>query len=723
MTVLATGLRRYCSWLLPTLLLLSACGQQAQSPAAGGPPQVPVDAGLPLAPAGRVIPPLRFLDARDSESRAVTDLDGLRRQGVLRMVFWGSPGQWVPPPQHPLQGLMTQAEYLAEYLGLELQPLAIEKPGQLLPLLRQGRAEMVGELLPPVPVPGTACSAAVAHVRLLLVGRRSEPQPPLSLRQAVERGIWVADEPGWEQLRRRAGELLATGPETIHLARQSDSLRLLARVAGGRVALALVRSDRLQAYQANRQDVQVLFEVDRRRPLCWMVAERVGGLLEAVNAFLYERALTTHRRRHHGGDLDRIREYGALRVAMLNNSVAYFIYRGQEVGFQYELAELLSRRLGLRLEVVVPKRPGDATRMVIAGQADVAFTAPGSLDPGREQLEITRPLHWSDQVLVQPAGEPAVNSLAGLTGRTIYLRRSSQYYPTALALAAVVPWLRIAEVAEDLETEDIIDLVGNGKLPLTIANSVLLGAELTHRSDIQGTLVVSRHHPLVLAVRRGSSKLLKRLERFIKRDCRGKWFAELVKKYFSGRPRMQEVRAESLSATGSISPYDDLAREMGARFAIDWRLILAQMYKESRFNPRAVSWSGARGLMQVMPQTGVELGVSDLFDPRQNLRAGVTYLVRLINSFEPGLSRRQRIRFALAAYNAGIGHVRDARRLAWRLGYDPNRWFGHVERAMRLLEQPAYYRHARYGYCRGSETVQYVSEIQSKYEGYSRLVK
>jgi len=717
MKVMPPGLRA-CTWLL---FFLSACGQPPPPPAPPATAPAVVDAGLPLPPAGRVAPPLRFLDARDSPPLPAADLHKLRQRGVLRMVFLGSPGQRVLPEGHPLAGLMEQAEYLAEYLGLELQPLAVEQPGKLLPLLQQGRAEMVGELLAPVQVPGLDCSTAVDHVRLLLVGRRSDPQAPASLRQALEQGIWVADEPGATELRRRAGKLLDTKPEAIRVARDTDAWRLLERVAGGRVKLALVSSDRLQAYQAYHREVQVLFEVDRQRPRCWVVTGRIRGLLEAVNAFLYERALTTHRRRRHGGDLDRIRKYGALRVAMLNNPVAYFIYRGQEVGFQYELADLLSRRLDLRLEVVVPERPKDATRMVIEGLADAAFTSPDAQDPGRDQLDFTRPLHWSDQVLVQPSAEPAITSLAGLAGRTVHVRRSSQYYPTALALTVVVPWLRIGEVAEDLETEDIIDLVGRGKLPLTIANSVLLGAELGHRGDIQGTLVVSRHRPLVLAVRAGSTRLLKRLERFIERDCRGDWFDELEGKYFSGRARMHEVRAESLQASGSISPYDDLAREMGARFGIDWRLILAQMYKESRFDPRAVSWSGARGLMQVMPQTGAELGVRDLFDARQNLRAGVAYLVRLMNSFEPSLPRRQRIRFALAAYNAGIGHVRDARRLAWRLGYDPNRWFGHVERAMRLLEQPAYYRHLRYGYCRGSETVQYVSEIQTKYEAYSRL--
>ena len=204
MKVMPPGLRA-CTWLL---FFLSACGQPPPPPAPPATAPAVVDAGLPLPPAGRVAPPLRFLDARDSPPLPAADLHKLRQRGVLRMVFLGSPGQRVLPEGHPLAGLMEQAEYLAEYLGLELQPLAVEQPGKLLPLLQQGRAEMVGELLAPVQVPGLDCSTAVDHVRLLLVGRRSDPQAPASLRQALEQGIWVADEPGATELRRRAGKLL-----------------------------------------------------------------------------------------------------------------------------------------------------------------------------------------------------------------------------------------------------------------------------------------------------------------------------------------------------------------------------------------------------------------------------------------------------------------------------------------------------------------------------------
>jgi membrane-bound lytic murein transglycosylase F len=208
----------------------------------------------------------------------------------------------------------------------------------------------------------------------------------------------------------------------------------------------------------------------------------------------------------------------------------------------------------------------------------------------------------------------------------------------------------------------------------------------------------------------------------LRREVAGPAFRELWKKYFENDKRMAELRAEESTGSGRISPFDDLVRRVARRHGLDWRLVLAQMYQESRFDPKARSWAGAVGLLQVMPRTGRELGFRNLEDPESNIRAGVKYLAQLISRTDRGLPMRQRIRFALAGYNAGMGHVQDARRLARRRGLDPDRWFGNVEEAMLLLEKPDYYSRAQHGYCRGREPKAYVSRIQSKYDGYVSLM-
>jgi membrane-bound lytic murein transglycosylase F len=175
--------------------------------------------------------------------------------------------------------------------------------------------------------------------------------------------------------------------------------------------------------------------------------------------------------------------------------------------------------------------------------------------------------------------------------------------------------------------------------------------------------------------------------------------------------------------TGRISPYDDLAMEYAGQYGFDWRLIVSQMYQESRFDPEARSFADAGGLLQVLPSTAVELGFdgADITDPEIGLHAGVRYLDWTRDRFDGLVPPTQQTWFALAAYNVGQGHVRDARQLARDQGLDPNRWFDNVEQAMLLKEQPEFYRQTRFGYARGREPVNYVLAVRRRYEAYLTL--
>jgi membrane-bound lytic murein transglycosylase F len=181
------------------------------------------------------------------------------------------------------------------------------------------------------------------------------------------------------------------------------------------------------------------------------------------------------------------------------------------------------------------------------------------------------------------------------------------------------------------------------------------------------------------------------------------------------------ARSESNGAH-AVSPFDAIFQKFAPRYGFDWRLTAAQAFQESHFDPRVRSREGAVGLLQILPRTAKSLGFNKLTDPEECTHAGIAYLAQLMDQLEPDLAVQQRVRFALAAYNVGLGHLTDARRLAREQGLDPNRWFGSVEKAMLQLQKPAYYSRARYGYARGSEPVKYVSQIQTRYEQYLALV-
>ncbi len=188
----------------------------------------------------------------------------------------------------------------------------------------------------------------------------------------------------------------------------------------------------------------------------------------------------------------------------------------------------------------------------------------------------------------------------------------------------------------------------------------------------------------------------------------------------------RHARAPYLSRQkGIISTYDEDFKKAAAVTGWDWRLIAAQCYQESAFDPNALSWAGARGLMQIMPATGETLGLTadELYVPTKNIHAAAQYITRLNATFTDISSAEERVKFVLAAYNGGAGHVRDAMALAEKYGKNPRSWEQVAPFVLRLSD-PAYYRDpvVKYGYMIGSETYAYVTAVLDRFRGYGGRV-
>ncbi len=246
--------------------------------------------------------------------------------------------------------------------------------------------------------------------------------------------------------------------------------------------------------------------------------------------------------------------------------------------------------------------------------------------------------------------------------------------------------------------------------------------ELTWRDDVKGAFALGQPVAHGWAVYSGKPKLLDAIDAFVDKTYRGTFYNILHKKYFKNVRRARRHVEGRAAKSGQLSPYDQHVREYAEHYGFDWRLIAAQMYQESRFDPKARSWAGAQGLLQVMPRTANQLGLTNLQDPAVGIHAGVKYLAWLRKNFTGDIERTDQTWFTLAAYNAGYGHVLDARRLAAELKLDPDRWFGNVEQAMLLLSKPKYYKRTRHGYVRGGQPVIYVREIKRRYAAYVRAV-
>lgn len=440
-------------------------------------------------------------------------------------------------------------------------------------------------------------------------------------------------------------------------------------------------------------------------------------------------------------DLPQIEREGVLRAITTFSSTSYFIYRGRTMGFEYELLDRLADHLGLELEIVQAGNIDSLIPMLRSGEGDlVAFSLAVTKERARK-IAFTEPLTTTHQVLVQRKPKQwrkmsevdlearLIRSLDSLAGRTIYVRRESSYYERLRELSAEINGEIEIEIAHGrVSTEELIRRVAEGEIEYTIADQNLAYITAADYSNLDVATVVGPSQEIAWALRKSSSKLMAAVNAWLVEIKKTPDYYTIYNKYFRNRKAFRRRSGSAFFAAESdrISPYDRLIQKHAHEIGWDWRLLAALVYQESQFDPEAESWAGAAGLMQLMPATAALFGVAgeEIYDPTKSLAAGTRYLAYLQEKFSDIPDTLERTKFVLAAYNAGENHVQDARRLAERYGEDPNIWTENVEEYMLLKSDPAYYEHeaVRYGYSRGSEPVQFVRDILSRYDHYRRLV-
>ncbi|MEM7677923.1 MAG: transporter substrate-binding domain-containing protein, partial [Myxococcota bacterium] len=475
-----------------------------------------------------------------------------------------------------------------------------------------------------------------------------------------------------------------------------------------------------------------------RRQIAWAVRKNNRKLRDALNRYLQGLALTVHTRVTATPDLEGIKKRGVLRVLTRNNALTYLLYRGAQFGFDFDMAKLVAEAIGVRLEVLVVPSRDQLIPWLLEGRGDMIAASMTMTDARKEQVAFSRPYLYTDEIIVvRRRSRDAPQTIEDLAGRTVYVRPSSSYAQTLKKLQASGIDVKIADVPEEMETEEIIEAVAKKKFDLTVADRHILNVELTYGTRVKAGPALTQApeeklegrrfkadggKEIGFAMRPDSTQLKAFVDDWLDKNYRGRRYNILKRRYLSSGRAVRRYKRRA-GRTGKISSYDEVIKKYASRYGFDWRLMAAQAFVESRFNTKARSWVGAKGLFQVMPRTGASMGFYKLEDPEIGTHAGIKYMDRLVRRFDPKLPFRQRVRFALAAYNAGLGHVIDARNLARKKGWNPDRWFGNVEKAMLLLSDKKYYRKARYGYCRGKEPVAYVSHIQAKYQAYAEVTK
>lgn len=407
-----------------------------------------------------------------------------------------------------------------------------------------------------------------------------------------------------------------------------------------------------------------------------------------------------------------------------NNSSAYFVARGAELGFQYELAKAFADELGVRVEFVVPPTRSALIDTLLTGGGDMIAAGMTITSTRAERVRFTSPVTSAPRVIAtHPHTIKRLDALDDIAQFEIALSFRSTTFQDARNIETQIGRpLRLHDLSNDIEMEEMMQLIASGTYEATIVDADLVDLAQASGVEVASRLDVSAPRDKAWALRPQSGKLHARADAFIRRHRKDGLIRILYSKYFRPESRLARTARETdfrADNHGALSPFDALFQREGKMNAIDWRLLAAVAHTESRFDADAKSRYGAEGLMQLLPRTAKEVGVStSLLNPKANVEAGARYLRWLTERFEEDLSAEERVRFALAAYNAGLGHVQDARRLAVASGRDPNVWFDEVEQALLLKMNRRWHENTTYGYCRATETVAYVRTVQAQYDLY-----
>jgi membrane-bound lytic murein transglycosylase MltF len=424
------------------------------------------------------------------------------------------------------------------------------------------------------------------------------------------------------------------------------------------------------------------------------------------------------------GDLDGMIKRRQIRVLVTYSKTLYFVDRGTQRGLVYDVFRLFEDDLNKRLQkkhlrvhvLFVPTARDQLLPALLAGRGDIA-AANLTITPERvKEVDFSDPTARDvSEIVVTGPGSAPIATVEDLSGKEVYVRKSSSFYESlekvnrGFAKAGKGP-VKVRLAPENLEIEDILEMVNAGLVKATIADDHLavFWKQIFKKIVLNKEAAIRTGGEIGWMIRKNSPLLKAELKRFIAQYPEGsKQRNLLLQKYLKSTKFAKE--ATSAEEIAKFERTVEFFRKYGDKYELDYLLMMAQGYQESRLDQNVRSPVGAIGVMQVLPATGKDMNVGDIRQIEPNIHAGVKYIRFMMNQFyenEP-MDRVNKGLFTFASYNAGPGRVLQLRKEAAKRGLDPNVWFNNVE--VIAAEKV------------GRETVQYVSNIYKYYLAYSMI--
>jgi membrane-bound lytic murein transglycosylase F len=407
--------------------------------------------------------------------------------------------------------------------------------------------------------------------------------------------------------------------------------------------------------------------------------------------------------------LRKIRERGEITVLTKANGHCFYTYRGEAMGFEYDLARAFADYLGVSLKVNTPPWE-EMIESLRRGEGDFIAANMTVMARKEDRIDFSNGYLSVDLRVVLHKDNHTVEKMEDLSGKTIHVTMGSPYEDRLYALQREGVDFKIAR-HYGTPLEDLIRRVARKQIELTVADSNVALLNRRYYPDIRIGIPVAHQQIVAWAVEKGESALLAEINAFFDTIKNDGTFKGIYKAYYNDVETFDrfDVRKYHERIRTKLPEYEAIIKKAAEKYGFDWRLITAIIYQESHFDPQAKSHRGALGLMQLTRLTAEEMGVTDRLDPEQSISGGVKYLRRLYRSYDKaeGLDR---LLITLASYNVGPRHITNAQRIARKRGLAPHKW-SSLEETLPLLCYEKYVQNDEFGYCRGAEPVRYVDRV------------
>jgi len=606
--------------------------------------------------------------------------------------------------------------------GLKLDVIRVKEFSQLFTELEAGKADLVSSMITDTPDRRARflMSLPITESREYFITASNSKIKGNTIDSLKKFKGWIIPKTSYQYYMEKNN----LGLNCFVLKKAVSNDELIEMVAKGRIEYSIMDEGYIDSWMAYNSGIRKVCKLPRTGNHVFIAQKSSPELIRHLNEFMKK---IDYNRDYNNpmADMDAMKARGFIRVLTRNDAFSCYIKNGALVGFEYELVKRFATQNNLEVVLVIPPKFSDMTKWLEEGRGD--------LIAGTFTMTPERVAHYKDLTFCAPycgvaeyvVGRPneTAKSIKDLNGRKIAIRKGNSYYDTLMKLQKEHNIkFEIIQLPENLQTPKIVTLIAQGKYDLTVADDAFVNLMVNAGCKVKKLFPISEKRPYSWVVRKNNPKLDQAVKKYFQKENKSAFFNLTYKKYFSVS-NLKTVAPIMTRKNVRLSPYDQIFQKYGLKYKFDWYLLAAQSYQESQFDVNATSGVGALGLMQVMPKTARDLGFDEVITPDNGIHAGVRYLSILRDRFEPTLTEKDRICFALASYNAGYGHVQDARKLALELGLNPNIWSGHVEVAMELLADPEIASQTKYGYCRSFETIHYIRNILEHANAYERIVR